>query len=95
VRAWAKAKGVSRLEAHFEAFVGRCQAKGYAYVDWDAAFMGAIRDDWAKVGAQPVSAVSVDATQAYLASQKLSTEERALATEARRKAMSALKVVGA
>lgn len=49
VRAWAKEKGYSQLEAHFESFVGKVKAKGYAYIDWDEAFMGAIRDNWAKL----------------------------------------------
>jgi len=54
VRAWAKEKGYTQLEAHFESFVGKVKAKGYAYIDWDAAFMGAIRENWAKL--TPVSA---------------------------------------
>jgi hypothetical protein len=49
VRAWAKAKGFDRLEAHREYFVLKAAANGYMYVDWDAAFKGAIRDDWAKL----------------------------------------------
>ena len=46
VRRWAAAQGVTELEAHFEHFVTKCKAKGYEYADWDAAFMGAIRDNW-------------------------------------------------
>lgn len=49
VRDWAKEKGYGDLEAHFEAFVGKAKAKGYTYVDWDEALMGAIRLDWAKL----------------------------------------------
>lgn len=49
VRAWAKEKGYSQLEAHFESFVSKVRAKGYAYIDWDEAFMGAIRENWAKL----------------------------------------------
>lgn len=49
VRAWAAEKGFGQLDKHLESFVGKCKAKGYSYVDWDEAFMGAIRDDWAKL----------------------------------------------
>lgn len=54
VRAWAKEKGYTQLEAHFENFVGKVKAKGYTYADWDEGFMGAIRNNWAKL--TPVSA---------------------------------------
>lgn len=53
VRRWAAEKGHTRLEDHFENFVGAAKAKGYAYADWDEAFMGAIRGDWAKLKGQP------------------------------------------
>lgn len=49
VRQWAAEKGFNRLEAHFENFVSACRAKGYTYADWDEGFMGAIRNDWAKL----------------------------------------------
>lgn len=49
VKAWAAEKGHENLEQHFEFFVGKAKAKGYAYVDWDEALMGAIRDNWAKL----------------------------------------------
>ncbi|MBL6749440.1 MAG: hypothetical protein ISP90_02915 [Nevskia sp.] len=47
VRAWAQEKGFDRLEEHLEAFKRKCQANGYEYVDWDAAFQEAVRGDWA------------------------------------------------
>lgn len=47
VKAWAEAKGYGDLDQHLEAFLSKCRAKGYTYADWDAAFQGAIRDDWA------------------------------------------------
>jgi hypothetical protein len=50
VMAWAKGKGFDRLEEHLEAFKTKCAANGYAYADHDAAFMEAIRGDWAKLG---------------------------------------------
>lgn len=48
VRAWAQAKGYDRVDEHFEVFVSKARQYGLKYVDWDEAFMGAIRDDWAK-----------------------------------------------
>ena len=50
VRAWAIDRGYLNLDAHFEHFVGVAKAKGYAYVDWDHAFMNAVRKDWAGIG---------------------------------------------
>lgn len=47
LRDWAKAKGFDRLDDHFEHFTEKAKAKGYEYVDWEAAFMGAVRKDWA------------------------------------------------
>ena len=49
VRRWAKVKGFVNLDDHLEAFVLKCEAKGYTYNDWDAALKSAIRDDWAKL----------------------------------------------
>ena len=49
VKAWAATKGFDDLETHLEAFKSKCSAKGYTNVDWDEAFMGAIREDWAKL----------------------------------------------
>ena len=46
VRQWAAAKGYVSLETYLELFVGRNAASGKRYVDWDAAFMNAIREDW-------------------------------------------------
>lgn len=52
VKAWAKDKGYENLSGHLEAFKAKVQAKGYRYVDWDSAFMEAIREDWAKLRGQ-------------------------------------------
>lgn len=49
VRAWAKEKGHDRLDERMEHFKGKALANGYTYADWDEAFMGAVRDDWAKL----------------------------------------------
>jgi len=62
VKSWAKKKGLNHLDEHLEAFKRKCRAKGYKYIDWDAAFMEAIRENWAKIdngngngGARPKS----------------------------------------
>jgi len=49
VKKWANEKGLNHLSDHFESFKRKCSAKGYEYVDWDAAFMEAIRENWAKI----------------------------------------------
>lgn len=49
VEAWAKAKGHTRLAEHLESFRAKCKAKGYTYADWDSAFEGAVRENWAKL----------------------------------------------
>lgn len=47
---WAAQKGLAGvIELHAEAFVSTCKAKGYTYVDWDEAFMNAVRKNWAKI----------------------------------------------
>lgn len=47
---WATQQGLAGvIELHFEAFVSTCRAKGYTYVDWDEAFMNAVRKNWAKI----------------------------------------------
>lgn len=53
VRRWAAEKGYSDLDLHFEHFVGKAKARGYTYADWDEAFMGAIRNNWAGIGQLP------------------------------------------
>jgi hypothetical protein len=49
VRQWAREKGFGNLDQHLDSFKRKAAAKGYEYVDWDAAFMEAIREDWAKL----------------------------------------------
>ena len=46
---WAKNNSHTNLQKHFDNFVLSAQSKGYKYIDWDAAFMKAIRDNWASV----------------------------------------------
>lgn len=66
VKAWAVENKHGQLEQHLAAFKLSCKAKGYAYVDWDAAFMNAIRQNWAKL-----------ATVAPAGVPKLSVHDRA------------------
>lgn len=49
VISWANREGHVNLQKHFDNFVLSAQSKNYTYVDWDAAFMKAIRDNWAGV----------------------------------------------
>lgn len=49
VKKWAAAKNTNHLDKHLEHFISICRAKDYRYVDWDEAFMTAIRNDWAKI----------------------------------------------
>jgi len=49
VRKWSAEKKRNHLEEHFESFVSKCRAKDYRYVDWDEAFMTAIRENWARI----------------------------------------------
>ena len=53
VAEWARDKGHTRLPEHLEHFIGTAKAKGYKYVDWDEAFMNAIRSNWAKLETAP------------------------------------------
>lgn len=49
VQSWAKEKGFDRLDEHLDAFTRKAKMNGYQYLDWDLAFMEAIREDWAKI----------------------------------------------
>lgn len=49
VKAWAAERGYTQLDQHLDAFKRKVAAKGYTYIDWDSAFMEAIREDWAKL----------------------------------------------
>lgn len=57
VQAWAIGKGFSRLDEHLEAFKLKAIAKDYQYVDWDSAFMEAVRNDWARLGPTNVTPI--------------------------------------
>lgn len=49
VRDWAKKQGLDRLDEHLDAFKRKAEMNGYRYINWDLAFMEAIREDWAKL----------------------------------------------
>ncbi len=53
IKAWAEKNGYSDIEKRLDRFILTCQANGYTYSDWDAAFRKAIVDDWAKLGKPP------------------------------------------
>lgn len=53
VEAWAAEKGFDFLDEHLSSFRRKVAANGYKYVDWDSAFMEAIRSDWAKINNRP------------------------------------------
>jgi hypothetical protein len=53
VKTWADGKGFDQLDAHLANFIDSCKAKGYKYLDWDAAFRGAIAKNWAHVVPKP------------------------------------------
>lgn len=59
VRLWANSKSYSQLDEHLEAFIGSAKAKGYEYIDWDQAFMNAIRNDWAKLASKSAPAKDI------------------------------------
>ena len=46
---WAAQKGFDRLDEHLDAFTRKAKMNAYTYMDWDLAFMEAIREDWAKL----------------------------------------------
>lgn len=54
VRDWAQEKGYRNLDEHMDAFKRKAKMKGYEYVDWDMAFMEAVRENWAKLGTASV-----------------------------------------
>ena len=54
---WANENGYRDLQKHFDNFVLKAQSNGYTYVDWDSAFMTAIRDNWAKVPSSKLQVV--------------------------------------
>lgn len=64
VQRWAREKGHSLLEKRLEHFVGYARRNAKEYADWDEAFMGAIREDWAKLNGSKPAAADVPVLQA-------------------------------
>lgn len=46
---WANKNAHKNLQKHLDYFVMVCEAKDYKNINWDSAFMLAIRNNWAKV----------------------------------------------
>jgi hypothetical protein len=51
---WANREGYRDLNKHLDNFILVAQSNNYKYTDWDAAFMRAIKDNWAKVANKEV-----------------------------------------
>jgi len=49
LQAWADQHDYGDMEHHLASFRDKAQAKGYQYVDWEAALRNAVRDDWAGI----------------------------------------------
>ena len=58
VKEWALQEKYTDLDEHMKAFKLKCAAKGYEYADWDAAFMEAVRKDWAGIRSQSKTTVN-------------------------------------
>lgn len=54
VISWANQNGHRDLQKHLDNFILVAQSNNYKYTDWDAAFMRAIKDNWAKVASREV-----------------------------------------
>lgn len=61
VKVWATEHGHVDLEKRLEHFVSYAKRSGKQYADWDEAFMGAVRENWAKLeGAKAGQNVALD-----------------------------------
>ncbi len=58
VQRWADENGHGNLQSHLSNFIDTAKAKGYTYIDWDAAFRKAISGNWAKLIPKPASGAS-------------------------------------
>lgn len=80
VKTWASENGYTQLDEHLKSFKLTATSKGYQYVDWDAAFMKAVRENWAKLGGN-VNGPGLQATgvrrEFRSATEKKSDEQRA------------------
>jgi uncharacterized protein YdaU (DUF1376 family) len=73
VQDWAYQKGYDKLDEHLDAFVRKAKMNGYQYIDWDLAFMEAIREDWAKLRVKPAFAQQTETV--YQRSMRLKMQE--------------------
>lgn len=55
VKRWADENGHDQLQAHLANFIDTAKAKGYTYIDWDAAFRKAVAGNWAKLTPKPAT----------------------------------------
>jgi uncharacterized protein YdaU (DUF1376 family) len=70
VKDWAKQKGFDKLDEHLDAFTRKAKMNGYQYLDWDLAFMEAIREDWAKIrGKQSFAQQAADVARTTVPAQ--------------------------
>ena len=65
VQTWAAGKNFDRLDQHLESFLSKIRKHDYRYVDWDEAFMEAIRENWARLPAWPLKAPPKDVICEY------------------------------
>src|SRR5690606_31224221 len=68
---WASRKGYGALDQYLEFFVSKAKAKGDVYADWDEAFVGSIRDDWAGIRAARANGQVPGQSKTLTAIQKL------------------------
>lgn len=101
VKAWATENGFDRIPQHLDAFRLKVAANGYTYADWDAAFMGAVRDDWAKIRvpqrfsqSSPASTVAENPQVAETKARLEADARRKIATPAEIAAIKAVRVAG-
>jgi hypothetical protein len=73
VQRWASEKGFSHLDEHLEAFKRKATANAYRYAGvagWDAAFMEAVREDWAKLRGRGLNGAAPAGEHATTTAQK-------------------------
>ena len=59
LQTWATAHGITKIKDRMEHFTDTALAKGYRYVNWDAAFRNACRQDWARLGGPSLTGADV------------------------------------
>lgn len=88
VQDWAQEHGFDRLGEHLQAFARKCAANSYTYADWDAAFMEAVREDWAKLrGGRPNAGIGQQAATVAHNPQSEATRQALAADRQREQAL--------